>query len=732
MTVRDVPQSARAGRRELSITILWGDAIVAHRLLQRGQTLTCGDVESDFALPDELAGSEPILFAYDRDGRASVRIGQQCETFVDGIELDLDALKITAKIETSVVMESAPPWRPSRGFAAQALSAVMVLGALGTSAWWIPSAGDLASDKDDHMALMRHYLMAAQERELLELEEAEGVASENADATEGGTGTRAKGEAGSMGQGAVGVTGNRYGIRGPSDPSDPRVARAAALRDAAEFGMIGMLNSGQAADSDAPMAPWAARAGGNTWGGPIGSPPSAEPVGRDNFVDYGINAPVDPNADPVSTFAIDVDTGSFPLVRRSLNSGSLISHTAVRPEEIINYFDYGYAGPSDDQPFAAHVHSAPSPFDGSHEIVRVGIQAKRVAARDRKPAHLVYLVDTSGSMSSPDKMGLVKESLRLLTKNLKHGDTVAICTYAGSVREVLPPTGVAQRSFILSAIDQLGAGGSTAMSSGIALAYNLAERTRVPGHINRVIVLSDGDANVGDTSHETILATIDAQRKKGITLSTVGFGTGNYNDQMMEQLADKGDGNYRYIDDHREAHRAFVENLDGMLEVVAKDVKIQVDFDPRVVKEYRLIGYENRNVADEDFRNDSVDGGEVGAGHNVTAIYDVVLRPVRQAAAGRSWVTVRVRHKEPDGDVASEQSFPLRAENSYASFEEADASFRFATAAAGFAEVLRKSPYAVSWSLTDIAELADGARDGASDRAQLAILARRAHGMGAG
>ena len=297
------------------------------------------------------------------------------------------------------------------------------------------------------------------------------------------------------------------------------------------------------------------------------------------------------------------------------------------------------------------------------------------------------------------------------------------------MREVLAPTGIEQRGRILAAIEQLSAGGSTAMGSGIALAYDLAERSLIRGHINRVVVLSDGDANVGPMTHEEILETIDAQRRKGVTLSTVGVGTGNYNDVMMEQLANKGDGNYQYVDDAREARRVFVEQLDGMLEVVAKDVKIQVEFDPDLVASYRLIGYENRDVADADFRDDTVDGGEIGAGHNVTAVYDVVLR---DASTSRSWVTLRVRHKQPHGDEAAEQVFTLDRDHVYASFEDAHRSLRFATAAAGFAEVLRGSPYADGWTLEQVGRIARSASDGTDVSNQLGRLARRAQDLGQG
>jgi Ca-activated chloride channel family protein len=452
-----------------------------------------------------------------------------------------------------------------------------------------------------------------------------------------------------------------------------------------------------------------------------------EPSGSEQYTDYGVNPFVDPAKDALSTFAIDVDTASYAIARSKLTSGSLPPFAAVRAEEFINYFDYGYAAPSR-APFAVHLDAAPSPYDKGHQLLRVGIQAKRVGTADRTPVHLVYLVDTSGSMQSADKLGLAKQSLKLLTKQLKPGDTVALCTYAGSTRIVLPPTGANERSTILRAIDDLAAGGGTAMSSGVEMAYGLAQRTLVKGHINRVIVLSDGDANIGRTSHQQILERIGHFKDKGITLSTVGFGRGNYKDTMMEQLANKGDGNYSYIDTAQESRRVFGEQLNGMLQVVARDVKIQVQFDPRVVARYRLIGYENRDVADKDFRNDAVDAGEIGAGHNVTALYDIVLKGA--PAPGRSPVIVRLRHKAPTGsNVASEQAVKLDPSHVSTSFQRAPANFRLAAAVAGFAEVLRKSPHAKGWSLEQVERIAREASDGRADRRELIELIAKAGRM---
>jgi Ca-activated chloride channel family protein len=452
-----------------------------------------------------------------------------------------------------------------------------------------------------------------------------------------------------------------------------------------------------------------------------------EPKGTEDYRDYGVNPVVDPAKDRFSTFAIDVDTASYSITRRKLVEGSLPPFQAVRAEEFLNYFDYGYAGPTRGA-FAVHLAAAPSPYTAGHHLVRIAIQGKRVPEDQRKPVHLVYLVDTSGSMQSPDKIGLVKQSLTLLTNSLRPSDTVALCTYAGSVREVLPPTSIDQKSRILSAIEDLTASGSTAMSSGIELAYRLAERTQVQGHVNRVIVLSDGDANVGATSHTEILSMIGRYKDKGITLSTVGFGDGNYKDTMMEQLADKGDGNYAYVDSDVQARRVFQEQLDGMLEVIARDVKVQVEFDPRMVKEYRLLGYENRDVADKDFRNDAVDGGEIGNGHSVTAVYDVVLKDTKSSP-----LVVRIRHKQPiGGDKASEQEFRMDPSAIAASFDAAPRDFRFAAAVAGFAEILRQSPHAREWSLGDVARIAGAAAIDRADQQEFVGLVQRAQRLATG
>ncbi|WP_437968519.1 von Willebrand factor type A domain-containing protein [Sorangium sp. So ce260] len=515
----------------------------------------------------------------------------------------------------------------------------------------------------------------------------------------------------------------------PVSPSPARVAQStpatSAPRPEARGRAAGAAPAPKKASAQAPAARPAA-------------PPAAvavtapEPQGSESYRDYGVNPVEDPVKDRLSTFAIDVDTASYAIARRKILDGALPPYQAVRAEEFLNYFDYGYASPTTG-PFAVHLAAAPSPFTVGHHLVRVAVQGKRVPVKERTPVHLVYLVDTSGSMHAPDRIELAKKSLKLLTESLKPGDTVALCTYAGSVREVLAPTGIESKGKILAAIADLTAGGSTAMASGIDLAYSLAERTLVKGHINRVVVLSDGDANVGPTSHDEILKTIKRARDKGITLSTVGFGQGNYKDLMMEQLANQGDGNYSYIDSEAQARRVFSDQVGGMLQVIARDVKIQVEFDPSFVKSYRLIGYENRNVADRDFRNDKVDAGEIGAGHSVTAIYDVELKASAPRGEGASPVVVRLRHKAPLGSDVAEETLVKMAPGAIApTFDAAPADLRFASAVAGFSEILRHSPHARSWRLSDVEKIARAAASSKGDQQEFIGIVRRAGALAGG
>ena len=428
----------------------------------------------------------------------------------------------------------------------------------------------------------------------------------------------------------------------------------------------------------------------------------------EHYTDYGINGYELVERDPLSTFAIDVDTASYAMTRRKLRQGYLPAEASVRVEEFVNYFPYEYQRPTRGEPFAVDWEAAPSPWNPANHIVRVGVQGKKVSYDERKPVHLTFLIDTSGSMRSADKIGLVKQSLKMLTEELEDGDTVAIATYAGSTSIVLEPTPISERDAIIRALERLTAGGSTAMASGMDLAYRLADATYVEGTVNRVIVASDGDANVGNTSHESISRQIRGYAERGITLTTLGFGTGNYQDTMMERLANDGDGNYYYIDTEAEARRVLVDKLTGTLEVIAKDVKIQVEWNPEAVIAYRLVGYENRDVADRDFRNDAVDAGEIGAGHQVTALYEVALRDgYRTEGLG----TVRIRNKAPGPEApAVERAYAMSGRQVRTHFEEGTDQFHIAVAASTFAEVLRGSPHAAEISLRDVEQLARSAQ----------------------
>lgn len=472
--------------------------------------------------------------------------------------------------------------------------------------------------------------------------------------------------------------------------------------------------SGTGVPSSPP--PFAAKEAGSSM------PADADQSNTEDYRDYGVNQMTSAKQDPLSTFAIDVDTASYTITRRKLNEGQLPPPAAVRVEEFINYFNYNYPQPATTHPFSVTLEAAPSPFQANRHLMRVGIHGKEIPVTNRPPAHLTFLVDTSGSMQAADKIGLLKHSLKLLVENLKPGDTVGITTYAGGTSTVLTPTGIDRRHEILAALDRLQAGGSTAMESGIDLAYRQAASVNRPGMINRIVICSDGDANVGRTSPDEILKTIEGYVKEGITVSTIGFGMGNYKDTMMERFADKGNGNYFYIDTFDQARRVFVDELTGTLQVIAKDVKIQVEFNPAAVSQYRLIGYENRDVADEDFRNDRVDGGEIGAGHRVTALYELELahNPAPKLA------TVRLRYKQPEGQSSQEVLAEFATSRIPAQFAQTSEDFRFAVAVAAFAEVLRGSELARNWSLQTVAQLAreSSASDNAERQELIGLIAK--------
>ena len=415
------------------------------------------------------------------------------------------------------------------------------------------------------------------------------------------------------------------------------------------------------------------------------------------FKHYGVNPFIDTEDDHLSTFAIDVDTASYTVARRFVRDGNMPDPDSVRVEEFVNYFDQGYERPTEEA-FAIHVEGSPSPFGGpKHWLMRVGLQGKPIA--DRRDATLVFTVDVSGSMGREDRLGLVRRSLRLLVDELRSTDEVGIVVYGDRGRVLLEPTSGRNRGEILKAIDGLSPRGSTHVEDGLRLAYEMAARRVEPGRITRVLLLSDGVGNVGQTQAESILEQIKSHIEEGVTLTTVGFGMGNYNDTLMEQLANDGDGSYYYVDSLTEAQRLFVENLTGTLQLIAREAKVQVDFNPEVVSRYRLLGYENRRIADEDFRDDSVDAGEVGVDHSVTALYELKLHESADGVLG----TVFVRHEDPDTGEVMEISQELRRSDLAAEFEDASPRFQLSAVVAEYAEILRDSYWAQEGSLEAVA-----------------------------
>ena len=428
---------------------------------------------------------------------------------------------------------------------------------------------------------------------------------------------------------------------------------------------------------------------------------------------------------PLSTFSIDVDTASYSNVRRFLNQGQLPPKGAVRIEELVNYFDYNYAPPTDEHPFSANVEVFDCPWQGKHQLARIGLKGKVFEKEERPTVNLVFLLDVSGSMDAPNKLPLLKSAMTMLVNELDQRDRVAIVTYAGSSGVVLPPTTCDRKSEILQKLDDLNAGGSTAGAAGITLAYQTAEEHFVKGEVNRVILCTDGDFNVGMTSQSALVDLIEKKAKSGIFLTVLGFGMGNYKDSTLEKLADKGNGNYGYIDTLSEARKILVEQVHGSLITIAKDVKIQVEFNPTKVGAYRLIGYENRLLRDEDFNDDTKDAGEIGAGHTVTAFYELVspedagnlpnVDPLKYQTATNTapgeasdeLFTLKLRYKQPDGDTSQLMEIPVPEPESKNALSQ-DASF--AAAVAAFGMLLRESPYKGDASISLVRELAQAGK----------------------
>ena len=428
----------------------------------------------------------------------------------------------------------------------------------------------------------------------------------------------------------------------------------------------------------------------------------------------------------LSTFSIDVDTASYSNMRRFLSQGQRPPKDAVRIEELVNYFSYAYEPPKDDKPFSAHVEVAPCPWNARHRLARIGLKGKEIPQDKRAEANLVFLLDVSGSMADASKLPLLKSAMRMLVENLSDRDRVAIVVYAGASGLVLPSTSCENKQAILDALERLEAGGSTNGGEGIQLAYAAAQQNFRPESINRVILCTDGDFNVGVTNQGDLTRLIEEKAKAGVFLTVLGFGMGNYKDSTLEKLADKGNGNYAYIDTIHEARKVLVEQLGSTLVTIAKDVKIQIDFNPAQVAAYRLIGYENRLLRDEDFHDDTKDAGEIGAGHTVTALYELVppgeegnlpkVSPSKyqqptelsKAAESKELFTLSLRYKHPNAGTSELLTFPI-TDTDHA-LHDASADFKFAAAVAGFGLLLRDSEHKGEATYDLVLQLAQAGR----------------------
>ncbi len=452
---------------------------------------------------------------------------------------------------------------------------------------------------------------------------------------------------------------------------------------------------------------------------------------------------------PLSTFSVDVDTASYSKTRDYLmRANQLPRRDSVRIEELVNYFDYDYEPPSpqDKHPFAVLATVTGCPWNKEHRLARIALQGKTMAKADRPPCNLVFLLDTSGSMNAPNKLPLVIEGMQMLLKQLDEKDRVAITVYAGSAGLVLDSTSAKKGKKIRKALTQLSAGGSTNGGAGIALAYQTARDHFISEGVNRVILCTDGDFNVGTTGTDELVRMVEQEAKGGIFLSVLGFGMGNHNDAMLEKISGRGNGNYAFIDTRNEAKKVLVDQTSGTLVTIAKDVKLQIEFNPTHVSSYRLIGYENRVLAKEDFNDDQKDAGEIGAGHSVTALYEIVPAGVEADASGPQvdelkyqtplevsdaadsdeMMTLKLRYKQPDGDTSTLVEIPVSDDGD--DFEDADDDVRFAAAVAGFGMQLRRSDYRGTWTLSDVKEVASKAKgdDTYELRAEFVELVRKA------
>ncbi len=444
-----------------------------------------------------------------------------------------------------------------------------------------------------------------------------------------------------------------------------------------------------------------------------------------------------PLSDPLSTFSIDVDAASYSNVRRFLNNGQMPPKDAVRIEEMINYFNYDYPQPKGLTPFSINMEAGVAPWNEKHQLVHIGIQGKKIPVENLPSSNLVFLIDVSGSMSAPNKLPLLKSAFRLLTEQLRPEDKVSIVVYAGAAGTVLEPTSGKEKSKIIAALENLNAGGSTAGGAGIQLAYKIAKANFVENGNNRVILATDGDFNVGASSNGEMQRLIEEKREDGIFLTVLGFGMGNYKDSKMETLADKGNGNYAYIDNILEAKKVLVNEFGGTMFTIAKDVKIQVEFNPAVVQAYRLIGYENRKLNDEDFNDDKKDAGELGSGHTVTALYEIIpvgvesefatvdsLKYQRQEVIGTSnkdeMMTVKLRYKDPDGSKS--KLITEAVKNKVVTLEQTSENFRWSAAVASFGMILRDSEFKGNATYPEVIKLAESAKGKDSEGYRIELI----------
>ncbi len=550
------------------------------------------------------------------------------------------------------------------------------------------------------------------------------------------------------GMGMMGIGDQKFAYEDASVANAPGEVPAVALDFVPESGRR-ILGRSESKLGEQPVPPLLSE---SPYGEPVdtGRGPG---VGGDKFEPITENAFQRVSEHPLSTFSVDVDTASYSKVRDFLvRANQWPRPDAVRIEELVNYFEYDYAPPAadSDHPFAARAEIVTCPWNDAHRLARIAVKGK-VMNRDERPAcNLVFLLDTSGSMDAPNKLPLVQSGLQMLLKQLGEKDRVAVVVYAGSAGLVLDSTPASQGKKIRRALTQLAAGGSTNGGAGISLAYATARDHFITEGVNRVILCTDGDFNVGNTGTDSLVRMVENEAKGGVFLTVLGFGMGNYNDSMLEQVSGKGNGNYAFIDTANEAKKVLVEQTSATLVTIAKDVKFQVEFNPSQVAAYRLIGYENRLLAKEDFNDDKKDAGEIGAGHAFTALYEIVpagidvdaiapevdelkyqrtLKPT-EAATHDEMLTVKLRYKAPDSDTSTLVEFPVKNEGK--EFEKADDDVRFAAAVAGFGMKLRRSEYAGSWTLADVEQIASGAKntDRFGLRGEFVELVRKAARLG--